>query len=90
MRRAAVSIVSNVAEGLERQTRSMFIQYHGRTKARRESCAPGFILHMNKAIFPKMNSGMYLLLPKCAVNKWQNLFNTSKLNPILVASGKME
>ena len=32
MRRAAVSIMSNIAEGFESQTQSMFIQYLGRAK----------------------------------------------------------
>lgn len=33
MRRAAVSIMSNIAEGFESQTQSLFIQYLGRAKA---------------------------------------------------------
>lgn len=32
MRRASVSILSNIAEGFESQTQSMFIQYLGRAK----------------------------------------------------------
>jgi four helix bundle protein len=32
MRRAAVSIMSNIAEGFESQTQAMFIQYLGRAK----------------------------------------------------------
>lgn len=32
MRRASVSIMSNIAEGFESQTQSMFIQYLGRAK----------------------------------------------------------
>ena len=33
MRRAAVSIMSNIAEGFESRTRAMFIEYLGRAKA---------------------------------------------------------
>ncbi len=33
MRRAAVSILSNIAEGFESRTQSMFIEYLGRAKA---------------------------------------------------------
>ena len=32
MRRAAVSIMSNIAEGIERQTQAMFMQYLARAK----------------------------------------------------------
>jgi len=33
MRRAAVSILSNIAEGFESQTQSMFVEYLGRSKS---------------------------------------------------------
>jgi four helix bundle protein len=33
MRRAAVSIISNIAEGYESRTRALFIDYLGRAKA---------------------------------------------------------
>jgi len=46
MRRASVSVMSNIAEGFESQTQSIFIQYLGRVKGSAgELCAQLYIAH---------------------------------------------
>ena len=44
IRRAAVSVMSNIAEGFESQTQAQFIRYLGLSKASAENPAASFML----------------------------------------------
>lgn len=85
MRRAAVSIMSNIAEGFESQTQAQFIKYLGLA-----NCVPSFILRETKDISLKRISLNCSSLRRFAVSNLLVLFNISKLNPMPAECGKME
>jgi four helix bundle protein len=61
IRRAAVSIISNIAEGFSRQTDKEFVQF----------------LHIAKGSTSEVQSQLYIALDLCYVNqeKFDNLYN---------------
>ena len=90
MRRAAVSIMSNIAEGFESQTQAMFIKYLGHAKGSAgELRAQLYIAKDQEYLSEESFSEMFSLAEICSKHL-HDLFNTSKLNPMPVEYGKME
>lgn len=90
MPRALVTIMSNIAEGFESQTQTMFIKYLAYTKGSAgELCAQLYIARDQGCIMMR-NLMKRFHLQKYAANNLPDLFNISNPNPMRGVSAKKE
>ena len=73
MRRVAVSIMSNIAEGFESQTQATFIQYLGHAKGSAGELRAQLYTPLNKLMSHKMNLTQQFPLLRVAVNNLPGL-----------------
>ena len=78
IRRASVSIMSNIAEGFESRTDIQFINFLGMAKASAAKCGHNFIWLLIKITSQKNNSKKLMLWLRHAPVKLQNLSLTLK------------
>jgi four helix bundle protein len=90
MRRAAVSIMSNIAEGFESQTQAMFIKYLAHAKGSAGELRAQLYMPEIKDISMTMDLIKCFHLLKHAVNNLPDLFNIWNLNPMRGVSAKKE
>lgn len=82
MRRACVSILSNIAEGFESRTQALFIEFLGRAKVQRASYVPRRMWRWMQAILIALASMNYLTVWTNAADKSVGLLRISNHSPI--------